>query len=286
MSSAADFTTGVTPTWCPGCGDFAIWLAMKNAFVQLGLNPHEVLSVYGIGCSGNMTNFVRTYGFHALHGRGLPVATAAKLLNHKLNVVCVSGDGDCYGIGMGHFIHAARRNINLALLVCNNEVYGLTTGQTSPTSEKGYKSKSTPHGVIEMPVNPLALALSSDATFIARAFSGDVPHLTDIVKQAITHRGFAVVDVLQPCVTFNKINTYEWFRARAYYLGKNEPYDPSNKDAAWQKCREWEEKIPLGVLYKTQRPTYEDELQQLQNGPVVRHSLDGIDVTPLMEGFV
>lgn len=273
------------PTWCPGCGDFAIWIALKNALVKLGLDPANVVISYGIGCSGNENNFIQTYAFHSLHGRPLPPAIGIKIANDKLTVIAVSGDGDAYGEGGNHFIHACRGNHDLTYIVHNNEMYSLTTGQASPTSEKGMPSKSTPQGIIELPLNPLALALSSGASFIARGFSGRADHLTDLLVQAIKHRGFSFVDVLQPCVTFNKLNTFRYFYQRVYQLQK-EGYQPNDKQKAFKKAIEWGKRIPIGVFYQETRPTYQEELAQIKEKPLVEHSLKGIDITENMKELV
>ncbi len=258
-------------SWCPGCGDFAIVAALKSALSKLNIEPSNTVVAAGIGCSGKLPHYVKTYGFEGLHGRSLPAASAIKLANHSLTVIDVGGDGDGYGIGMGHFMHTCRRNIDMTYIVHNNQIYGLTTGQTSPTSEKGFKTKSTPEGVLEEPVNPLQLSICAGATFVARGFSGNLPHLTDLMQQAITHKGFAFIDVLQPCVTYNKLNTYAYFMKKCYKLGPD--YDPSDKFGALKKAEEWADKIPIGVLYKTIRPTYEDGLPQLQAGPLVKQPL-------------
>lgn len=261
-------------TWCAGCGDFAIVVALKQALVKLGREPHETVVASGIGCSGKLPHFIKTYGYEGLHGRVLPAASAIALSNHGLNVVAVGGDGDGYGIGMGHFIHTCRRNIDMTYIVHNNEIYGLTTGQTSPTSPKGFKSKSTPEGVLENPVNPLALAITAGATFVARTFSGQVPHMVDVFQQAMAHKGFAIVDVLQPCVTFNKVATYEYFTKRVYKLDAT--YDPTDRMAAYAKAHEWDDKIPIGIFYKKEEPTYQDGLPELAKGPLAKRPLDNI----------
>lgn len=279
-----DFQTGIFPTWCPGCGDYAIWAALKNALVAIGLHPSELVVVFGIGCSGNMADFFRSHGFHALHGRGIPVAEAVKLTNHKLPVIVVAGDGDTYGEGMGHFIAAARGNHDIKLIVHNNQVYGLTTGQSSPTTTKGTPTKSTPGGVIELGVNPMAIALSSGATFISRAFAGDIPHTASLLKQAIEHRGFALVDILQPCVTFNRINTYDWYRQRIYKL-EDGGYEPKDRQKAFAKAME-NERIPLGIFFKEEKPAYHEEIPFLKDKPLVKQSIATIDLSPALEEFL
>lgn len=281
-----DFNNAMSPTWCPGCGDFGIFMALKQALVSLKIPPHQIFQVWGIGCSGNMSNWVNVYGVHGLHGRALPVATAAKLVNPKIPVIVEGGDGDGYGIGIGHFIHAMRRNLDITYIVHNNQIYGLTTGQTSPTSDHGFKTKSTPCGVIERPINPLALALSSEATYIARGFSGDVNHLKVLIEEGIKHRGFALIDVLQPCVTFNYQNTYDWFRERVYTLDAVPGYDVKDKKAAFERSLEWGPKIPVGVFYKEERAIYSDEFDHLEKDEaVVDHDISAIDVMKTLKSF-
>jgi len=265
----------VHPDWCPGCGDFGVLKSIKEAIVELHIASHDVLIVSGIGCSSNLPGFVRTYGVHSLHGRAVPVATGAALANHALHVIAVGGDGDGYGIGIGHFIHAMRRNLNLTYIVMDNEIYGLTTGQTSPTTTEGHKTKSTPRGNVEKPIQPLALALAAGATYVARGFSGDQKQLTRLVTGAIAHKGFSLVDVFSPCVTFNKINSYSFFKERVYRL-EDERHDPSDLMAAMTKSLEFEPRIPIGLLYEQVRPTYEDTEPVLSKGPLVDQPL-GLD---------
>jgi 2-oxoglutarate ferredoxin oxidoreductase subunit beta len=262
----------VEPDWCPGCGDFGVLNALQAAALQLGLHPHEIMVVSGIGCSSNVPGFIHAYGVHSLHGRALPMATGIRLANTDLNVVITGGDGDGYGIGMGHFIHAMRRNLNLTYIVMDNQIYSLTTGQVSPTSMLEMRTKTTPRGNAEPPINPLALAIISGATYVARGFSGDPKGLTDLIAGGIAHRGFALVDVFSPCVTFNKLNTYAWFRDRVYNLA-DEGHNPESADAALQKAFEFGERIPLGLFYKAERPIYEDSEPVLQRGPLVRQDM-------------
>ncbi len=266
----------VHPDWCPGCGDFGVLKSLKEAILELRIAPHDMLVVSGIGCSSNLPGFLRTYGVHSLHGRALPVATGAALANHALHVVAVGGDGDGYGIGMAHFIHAMRRNLNLTYIVMDNEIYGLTTGQASPTTLEGHKTKSTPRGNVERPVNPLALALTAGASYVARGFSGEQKHLTKLVAGAIAHRGFSLVDVFSPCVTFNKLNTYPWFKERVYKLGERDAYDTTDFMGALEKSFEFGARIPIGLLYEAQRPTYEDTEPVLGRGALVDQPL-GLD---------
>ncbi len=260
-------------TWCPGCGDFAVLRALQIALASLELNPKDVVIVSGIGCSSNLPGFLNSYGFHGLHGRAVPVASGIKLANHDLNVIIAGGDGDGYGIGLGHFIHAMRRNLDITYVVMNNQVYGLTTGQAAPTSEKGMLTKSTPQGVLESPVNPIALALVSGATFVARGFSGDADHLAKLTEDGIKHKGFSLIDIMSPCVTYNRQNTYQWFRERVYRL-EEDNHDVLNMDQALKRSREWEDRIPLGIFYKDTKPTYESGEQVLKDMPLVHQPID------------
>jgi len=285
------YKSEIKPTWCPGCGDFAVLRALQTAVHTLQLEPWNILVVSGIGCSSNLPHFLSTYGFHAIHGRALPVAEGAKLANPELNVIVTGGDGDGYGIGLGHFIHAMRRNFDITYVVMNNQIYGLTTGQASPTSEKGMKTKSTPiEGVIENPIDPISLALASGATYIARTFSGDVKTMSELVKGGIEHKGFALIDCLSPCVTYNKVNTYDFFRERVYDLAK-EGHDPSDMKAAFAKAMEWpavqRQRIPLGLFYRNKDlPTYEDLEIGLRKGPPVRQPLGVENADELMAEFL
>ncbi len=263
----------VDPDWCPGCGDFGVLKSLKMALIELGIRPHEVLVVSGIGCSSNLPGFIHAYGVHSLHGRALPVATGAKLANHNLHVVVTGGDGDGYGIGMCHFIHAMRRNLNLTYIVMNNQIYGLTTGQASPTTMKEMRTLTTPRGNVELPINPMALGISAGATYVARGFSGDPAQLTRLFAGGIAHRGFALIDVFSPCVTFNKVNTYPWFKERVYKLEDEAGYDPADVTAAIERSHEWGERIPVGLFYKDEQPIYEDSEPAFRNGPLVDQPL-------------
>jgi 2-oxoglutarate ferredoxin oxidoreductase subunit beta len=263
----------VEPDWCPGCGDFGVLNALKRAALQLELLPHQMMIVSGIGCSSNLPGFIHSYGVHSLHGRAVPLATGIKLANPDLHVMITGGDGDGYGIGMGHFVHAMRRNLDLTYIVMDNQVYGLTTGQASPTTMPGVRTKTTPRGNAEQPINPLALAIVSGATYVARGFSGDTRGLADLFAGAIAHRGFALVDVFSPCVTFNKVNTYPWFKERVYDLAGEAGYDPGDPQAALHKAFEWGERIPLGLFYRSERPIYEDSEPALARGPLVKQPL-------------
>ena len=248
-----DFKPEVHSDWCPGCGDFGVLTALYQACAQLQIPPHNLLVVSGIGCSSNLPGFVRSYGAHTLHGRLLPFATGAKLANQEMTIIGTGGDGDGYGIGLNHFIQAMRRNIDVTYIVMNNEIYGLTTGQVSPTSETGMKTKTSPHGNLEGMLNPMALALAAGCGFVARGFSGQIKHLVALYKAGIQHKGFALIDVFSPCVTFNKLNTYQYFRDRIYKL-EDEEHDTGSFHAAMDKALEWDPKIPIGLFYRNPDP--------------------------------
>lgn len=267
------YTGPVDPDWCPGCGDFGVLKAVKMAAGKLRIEPKDLIVVSGIGCSSNLPGFIHAYGVHSLHGRAVAVAEGLKLANQDLNVVITGGDGDGYGIGIGHFIHAMRRNIDITYVVMNNQIYGLTTGQASPTTMKEHRTKSTPRGNVELPINPIALAIVSGATYVARAFSGNPNHMADLIAGGIAHHGFALVDVFSPCVTYNKLNTYPWFKERVYTLESEEGYDPSHVEAALRKAFEWGDRIPIGLFYKDEQPTYEDSEPVLREGPLVKQPL-------------
>jgi 2-oxoglutarate ferredoxin oxidoreductase subunit beta len=265
------------PDWCPGCGDFGVLHALKQAIVELGLYPNEVLTISGIGCSSNLPGYINTYGMHTLHGRALAVATGAQLANHDLKVIVTGGDGDGYGIGGNHFLHTMRRNVDLTYIVMDNQVYGLTTGQLSPTSIKGMKTKSTPFGSVENQLNPIPLAMAGGATYVARGFTGQIRHLTELIKGGIQHRGFSLIDTFSPCVTFNKDNTHEFFKQRTRKL-EDQGHDPTDFMTAMQKGYEWGDEIPIGLFWKRDDLPSLDQLEPVleEGGPIARRPL-GID---------
>jgi 2-oxoglutarate ferredoxin oxidoreductase subunit beta len=283
MATMRDLATPAMNTWCPGCGNFGILTAMKRTIIQLKLNLEDVVLVTGIGCHGKITNYIKVNGLHTIHGRVLPTATAVKLANEVLAVIGLSGDGDAYNIGMGHLSHAARRNPDITYVVHNNMIYGLTTGQTSPTSKRGFKTKSTPRGVFELAINPITQALASQASFVARGYSGDITHLTELFKEAMVHRGFALVDVLQPCVAWNRINTFDFYNERVYKL-EEIGHKKTDLRKAYDLALEWGERIPIGVFYRVERPIYSENFSALK-GPLVKQSLDVIDLSNMLEKF-
>ncbi len=284
MTEANELSTQNKIQWCPGCGDFGILAAAKSAISQLGLNPWEVVIVSGIGCSSKIPHYIKTYGFEGVHGRTLPVATGIRLSNHKLTVIAMAGDGDGYGIGMSHFIHTAKRNMNITYIVFNNSIYGLTKGQASPTTAFGRKTSSTPHGNPERPLSPLALAITAGATFVARSFAGDVQHLSEMMKKAIMHKGFSFIDVLQPCVSWNPDYTYEWYKEKIYRLGPE--YDPFNKAAAVSKALQVEEKIATGIFFIDDKtPSYEETLEQISEKPLFMHDISNVDIERALDAL-
>ncbi len=267
MATIQDFS-GYNPTWCPGCGNYPIVNAIKMALADLDMTPSDLNVAFDIGCSGNMNDFLNAYAMHGLHGRAIPNAIGMKLGNHQMPVIAIGGDGGLYGEGGNHFLHAIRGNHDITVIVHDNRVYGLTTGQTSPTSDKGYISKSTPQGVIEQPVNALALALIHGATFIAQGFSAKMSQLQKLIKQAIQHKGFSLINILQPCVTFNKINTYQYYQQRVYEI---KDYNSNNYDSAMIKAMEFrKEKFPLGVIYQDQnKKAFHQQIPQMNNTTLV-----------------
>lgn len=271
--------------WCPGCGNFGILSAFKNAVIELGLDKEQIVCVSGIGCHGKMPNWVNTNSFHGIHGRVLPLACGMKLANPELTVIGFAGDSDQYDEGWDHFVHAIRRNIPITLIVHNNQVLGLTTGQTTSTSQIGFRSKSTPYGSITQPLNPLAHAIVSNCSFVARGFAGDPKHLQNLIVQAVKNRGFSYIDVFQPCVTWNYINTYQWFRERVYKLEETD-YDPNDKQKALEKSFEGYEKLPIGIMYKEERATYRDNLTHLKDTPLTKLPLENVDITPLLRSMM
>ncbi len=285
MVTLKDYEGGET-AWCPGCGNFQILLAMKRALVELALEPHQVLFVSGIGQSSKLPHYLKGNLFNGLHGRSLPVATGAKIANHELTVLVVGGDGDGYAEGGNHFVHAIRRNLDMTYIVHNNQIYGLTKGQASPTSERCLVTKTTPGGVILQPLNPIALAITLGATFVARGFSAWVPHLTQLIVKGIQHRGFALIDVLQPCVSFNHLNTYAWYKDRVYDLGDEEEYDSKDQLVAFKKAQEWGDRIPIGVIYRSERRIYEEQITALKAGPLVTQGHNPLDLEDLLEDFI
>jgi 2-oxoglutarate ferredoxin oxidoreductase subunit beta len=275
MVSLADYRNDTRPTWCRGCGDYGILNCVTRALAEHDVAPHEALVVTGIGCGSKLPHYAKMTGFHTLHGRPSPIAQGAKLANHGMKVIVIHGDGDGYGEGLGHFAHVTRRNPNVTELVQNNKIYGLTKGQYSPTSDRGKHTPTSPAGSLEWPVQPLALAITHGAGFVARGFPGELKHLIWLIGEALEFPGYALVDILQPCVTFNTERAYDFYNDRVYKLEDEEGYDPTDRVAAWQRAQEWGERIPLGIFYRDPqpRPSYEEMLAALKEGPLVDQHL-------------
>ena len=249
MSPAADFQLNVKQNWCPGCGDFSVQAAIQRALGNLGRAPHEVVIVSGIGCSSRLPGYINAYGFHSIHGRSLPLAQGVKLANPALTVLACGGDGDGFAIGLGHTIHAMRRDLDITYIVMDNHVYGLTKGQVSPRSDRGFVTKTSPDGSAETPVSALELALSAGAGFVAQGFSKELNELASLIEAGIRHVGFSFINVFSPCVTFNKVNTYDWYSQRLQKVDNLPGYDRNNRMAAMQRVMETEGLI-TGLIYQ------------------------------------
>ncbi|WP_067932063.1 2-oxoacid:ferredoxin oxidoreductase subunit beta [Alicyclobacillus kakegawensis] len=273
MATVKDFRNNVRPNWCPGCGDFSVQASIQRALAGLGKEPHEVAIVSGIGCSGRISGYINTYGFHGVHGRALPAAQGLKLANRHLTVIAAGGDGDGFGIGLNHFMHAVRRNMDITYIVMDNQIYGLTKGQHSPTSAHGFEAKTTPQGNIENAIIPTQVALGAGIGFLAQGFSSDVNQLVQLIEQAIQYRGFALVNVFSPCVTYNKINTYDWFREHVYNLDQVPDYDPTDRAAAMQMVVKTGG-LATGLIYRDDsRVPYEDQIPGYPEQALVEEEL-------------
>jgi len=283
MATVRDYT-GLTPAWCPGCGNFGILSAVRRALVDLNLEPWQVLLVSDIGQAGKLPHYARGNVFNSLHGRAVPPALGAKIANPDLKVLVFAGDGGAYGEGLNHFVHAVRRNHDVTYLVHDNQVYALTKGQASPTSDPGFVTKTTPEGAPPA-INPLVLALAVGASFVARGFAGDIDHLAGLIKAGIQHRGFSLIDILQPCVSFNHKNTFQWYRERVFKLDESN-HNPVNRNAALIRAQEWGDKIPIGIIYREERPAYEDGLPALRNGALVDQPIEPQRVEKLFAEFL
>ncbi|MDD5670266.1 MAG: 2-oxoacid:ferredoxin oxidoreductase subunit beta [Candidatus Omnitrophica bacterium] len=272
-------------TWCPGCGNFGILNALKKALVKLGKAPKDILLVSGIGQAAKLPHYIKCNCFNGLHGRALPPATAAKMVNRMLTVIVTTGDGDCYGEGGNHLINAIRRNVDMTVIVHDNQVYGLTKGQASPTTDSGYETKVQLGGVIVEPLHPLEMAIALGAGFVARGYSADSDHLSWLIEEGIAHKGFSLIDVLQPCVSFNKKNTYEWYSQRIYKVNTDPNYNFTDKQAAYQKADEWDDKIPIGIIYKIEKKTYEGKSGLDMKPPLVEEPIENIDITKALREY-
>ncbi|KXK30351.1 MAG: 2-oxoglutarate ferredoxin oxidoreductase beta subunit [Candidatus Brocadia sinica] len=280
-----DFKSNDEIAWCPGCGNFGILNAVKKTLVRLGKPPKDILLVSGIGQAAKLPHYVRCNCFNGLHGRALPVAAAAKIANRNLTVLVTTGDGDCYGEGGNHLIHNIRRNTDITVIVHDNQIYGLTKGQASPTTDPGYVTKIQMEGVIHDPLHPLEMAIALGAGFVARGYSLDIEHLSWLILEGIKHKGFSLIDVLQPCVSFNKKNTYEWYTRRVYKINDDSSYNPEDKIAAYKNAHEWGERIPIGIIYRAEKETYEEKKGLTQMPPLVEEQIEDIDIKGILNEF-
>ncbi len=274
---------GLTPAWCPGCGNFPILKTLKEVLAELEIEPHQLTVVSGIGQAAKLPHYMKCNTFNGLHGRTLPVATGIRLANHEMPVIAIAGDGDCYGEGGNHLLHAIRRNINVKLFVHNNQIYGLTKGQASPTTMEGVVTKTQPFGSLSEALNPMAMAVALDCSFVARGFAGDAVFLKGLMKEALNHKGFALLDILQPCVTFNKVNTYQWYSERVYRIGDD--YDPFDRIEAFKKALEWGEKIPAGIIYRNSRPILEERIPVIKDTPLIKQRFSFKEAEKEIQGF-
>ena len=280
-----DFKSSDEIAWCPGCGNFGILNAVKKTLVKLGKPPKDILLVSGIGQAAKLPHYVKCNCFNGLHGRALPVAAAAKIANHTLTVLVTTGDGDCYGEGGNHLIHNIRRNTDITVIVHDNQIYGLTKGQASPTTDPGYVTKVQTEGVVLDPLHPLEMAIALGAGFVARGYSLDVEHLSWLISEGIKHKGFSLIDVLQPCVSFNKRNTYEWYSKRVYKVNDDGSFNPEDKMAAYEKAHEWGDRVPIGIIYKAEKETYEEKKGLSQGIPLVEEQIEDVDITSILSEF-
>jgi 2-oxoglutarate/2-oxoacid ferredoxin oxidoreductase subunit beta len=285
MAELRDFASSDPVTWCPGCGDFGILNALKKALVKFNRHPKDILLVSGIGQAAKLPHYIKCNCFNGLHGRAIPPAAAAKIANRNLTVLVTTGDGDCYGEGGNHLIHNIRRNTDITVIVHNNQIYGLTKGQASPTTDAGFITKVQAAGVILEPMHPLAMAIGLGCGFVARGYSADSEHLSWLILEGIKHKGFALIDVLQPCVTFNKKNTYEWYSKRVYKVNENPAYNPEDKMSAYAKAEEWGERIPIGIVYRCAKADYGEKSGIDKREPLIEDDIEDIDITPALKDY-
>ncbi|GGI14072.1 MULTISPECIES: 2-oxoacid:ferredoxin oxidoreductase subunit beta [Gottfriedia] len=273
MATFKEFRNNVKPNWCPGCGDFSVQASIQRAAANVGLEPDNLAVVSGIGCSGRISGYINSYGLHGIHGRSLPIAQGVKMANRDLTVIASGGDGDGFAIGLGHTIHAIRRNIDITYIVMDNQIYGLTKGQTSPRSDVGFKTKSTPQGSVESALSVMEMALTAGGTFVAQSFSSDLKELTSLIEQGIQHKGFSLINVFSPCVTYNKVNTYDWFKENLVKLSDVEGYDPSNKEMAMQTLMQ-NKGLVTGLIYQNkEQKSYQELISGYSEEPLVESDL-------------
>ncbi|WP_018248895.1 2-oxoacid:ferredoxin oxidoreductase subunit beta [Orenia marismortui] len=283
MSNISIYEIDRETAWCPGCGDIPLRKALAEALAELNLKPSELTMFTGIGQAAKMPHYIKVNGFNGLHGRALPPAIGMRIANPEMKVIVESGEGDTYGEGGNHILHNIRRNPDIAHLVHDNQIYGLTKGQASPTSGEGTKTAVQPNGITAKPFNPIKFAVAMEASFVARSFVGDSEHLKEMIKAALNHKGYALVDILQPCVSFNKVNTYKWYSQRVYSL--DESYDPSNYQQALEKAEEWGDKIPLGIIYKNERPLFREKHPQIKGKKLAGKSQKSEKLVDFLQEF-
>jgi len=283
--TAKEYRSSDRIAWCPGCGNFGIMGALQNALEKSELPPNQILIVSGIGQAAKLPHYIKANCFNGLHGRALPVAVAAKMANKHLHVIVTTGDGDCYGEGGNHFLHNIRRNVDITVIVHDNQIYGLTKGQASPTTDPGFVTKVQAGGVLLNPFNPLQTGLILGAGFIARGFSKEKDHLTWLIGEGMNHKGFSLIDVLQPCVSFNKKNTYKWYGDRVYKVNDQITYDVTDKERALKKAGEWGERIPIGIIYKEEKATYEDKSGLTGRAPLVDMDIENVNISKALKEF-
>ncbi|MDD5165892.1 MAG: 2-oxoacid:ferredoxin oxidoreductase subunit beta [Candidatus Omnitrophica bacterium] len=284
--NVSDFKSNDEIAWCPGCGDFGILGALKKTLAASDKRPQDILLVSGIGQAAKLPHYIKCNCFNGLHGRAIPPAVAAKIANRNLTVIVTTGDGDCYGEGGNHLMHNIRRNVDITVIVCNNQIYGLTKGQASPTTDLGYVTKVQVNGVILEPMHPLETAIALGCGFVARGYSSDMEYLSWLISEGIKHKGFSLIDVLQPCVTFNKKNTHEWYAKRIYKVNDDASYNPGDKMAAYQKTEEWGDRIPIGIIYKSEKESYEDRSGLNKIIPLVEEEIENIDIGDILREFI
>ncbi|MGG0174599.1 MULTISPECIES: 2-oxoacid:ferredoxin oxidoreductase subunit beta [Bacillaceae] len=273
MATFKEFRNNIKPNWCPGCGDFSVQASIQRAAANVGLEPDNLAVISGIGCSGRISGYINSYGLHGIHGRSLPIAQGVKMANRDLTVIASGGDGDGFAIGLGHTIHAIRRNIDITYIVMDNQIYGLTKGQTSPRSDVGFKTKSTPQGSVESALSVMEMALTAGGTFVAQSFSSDLKELTSLIEQGINHKGFSLINVFSPCVTYNKVNTYDWFKENLVKLSDIEGYDPSNKEMAMQTLMQ-NKGLVTGLIYQNkEQKSYQQLISGYSEEPLVESEL-------------
>ncbi|MCC5909195.1 MAG: 2-oxoacid:ferredoxin oxidoreductase subunit beta [Clostridiaceae bacterium] len=287
MTSFKKYSNDISPSWCPGCGHYSILRGIQVAADKLKIPNENLVVTTGIGCSGRLSGYVNSYSFHGIHGRVMPLAQGIKLANKELTVIAAGGDGDGFAIGTNHTLHALRRNLNITYIVLNNQIYGLTKGHTSPLSDQGFVTKSTPEGAEDIPLRPGVLSLSAGATFLAQSFSGFQQQMIDLIVKGIEHEGFSLINVFSPCITFNKTNTYQWYRENLVDVSEDKDYDSSNSQMAMMKLMETDG-LCTGLIYQQNEENTNDLIVDVDTKALVNQDLtiSQEDFNHLMKGFI